>query len=164
MEKNRKLLLAGIAVALGAGLFWAGRYTAPVKIETKIVDRIVKVQETKKDEEKKAHVVTNKHKVVTKKPDGTVVIVTDTNKDNQSDTVKHEEAKVVIQRVVETHTVTTYLRPDWRVGLLGGVDISNPLQNPFFGGHVEHRFIGPLYIGAWGLSNKDVGVSLTLEF
>lgn len=52
--------------------------------------------------------------------------------------------------------------PNWRVGGLVGVDLSGP--SPAYGGQVERRIIGPVYVGAWGLSSGQAGLSVGVEF
>ena len=49
----------------------------------------------------------------------------------------------------------------WRAGAM--IAVSDKL-NPIYGGFVEHRFIGPIYIGAFGLTNKTVGLTLSFSF
>jgi predicted Zn-dependent protease len=60
-------------------------------------------------------------------------------------------------------TVITNNKPLWKVSGLGGLNVHS-LSTPIYGGEVEHRLVGPISVGVWGLSNSTGGVSLSLEF
>lgn len=73
------------------------------------------------------------------------------------------EEKVIVDKskIVNNETVKTNIaRP--RVGLsaLVGTDFNVPV----YGIAVNKEFIGPITLGAWGLTNKTVGLSIGLNF
>lgn len=71
--------------------------------------------------------------------------------------------KVIVDKskiVTDEKTKLNAARP--RVGLsaLVGTDFSTPV----YGFAVNKEFIGPITLGAWGLTNKTLGVSIGLNF
>lgn len=108
---------------------------------------------------------------------------------NVSKVVKEQEIKYVdsVQTVTETKVVTDtkYVdrvltqtkvveaaKPDWKLTPMVGVDVTKfSLRNPLgimdtldYGGSVEHRIIGPIFGGLWGLKSGQVGLSVSAEF
>lgn len=77
--------------------------------------------------------------------------------------VKTEVVKYV-DREVEKLVVTEKSLPDWRVTPMVGVNISNGFGQLVYGGEVQRRILGPVSVGAWGLSSGLVGVSASWEF
>lgn len=82
-----------------------------------------------------------------------------TNDAGRSETIatktEHREASKVIAAPA----------PAWRVSALAGVDLG--LAEPpvlVYGGQVERRLVGPLSVGAWGMSNGAAGASVSLQF
>lgn len=164
--------LAG-AVALVLA-FLAGRFSAPVKTTTRDVERVVykdrvvtqrvEVQGETKTQER----VVFRDRTVVTHADGTVehrdVVRTDVEhgdavvrSDVLTSTRTHEEAKAT-----EHEKTIDFARPSWQVNALGAVQIGD-LSKPFFGVQVERR-IGPLWVGAFGLSDGTAGVSLGIQF
>jgi hypothetical protein len=90
--------------------------------------------------------------------------------------LKLVEHTTVEQRIVEK--VVDRQLAQWKVSLLVGANFGNlnaaTLATPFpqallgkpwvVGAHVERRIIGPFFMGLWGTTNKDAGVSLGFEF
>ncbi len=64
----------------------------------------------------------------------------------------HTEAAREAVRVVER----TAVRPDWSVTALVGAQPGWPLV-PVYGGAVERRLVGGLWLGAWGHSGGPAG-------
>lgn len=73
-----------------------------------------------------------------------------------------ELREVEIVREVEVDRFVRTPLPDWRVGALIGVDLSSP--GPAYGLTVERRILGPIHVGAWGLSTGPVGISVGAEW
>lgn len=169
--------LIGVAVILLAlaGAFVGGRYTAPVKVETrdvehvvykdKIIEKVVTVTVQAKAETK----IVYRDRVVTK--DGTVhereVERTATHEDTNTKTDDHRAETSTGAATVERVTITT-LRPDWRVAVLAGAQIREPLlplTGPLvLGFEVDRRLIGGLSVGVWANTGGAVGGSVSLEF
>ncbi len=58
--------------------------------------------------------------------------------------------------------VTEILKPQWKVQAQYGYNFSD--LRPVYGAGVEHRFIGPISLGAWGNTNHTAGLSASIEF
>lgn len=135
MRPKIVVLLAGGSLLLGLAV---GRYTLPAKVvhDVHIQRRYVTNTITKK--------------VETKKPDGTDVIETEVDRTSRGAT----EA--------DHHDETTYNTQKWDLVGLAGVDV--PRNRQVYGGAVDYRLLGPITIGAWGLSSGAAGLSLGLRF
>lgn len=175
MSARTKVLTALGALILLAGAFSAGRFTAPLKTETKEVERVVykdKLVEVVKTVEVKAKEKTRivyRDRVVT--PDGTVT----EREVEKTDTKSGTETRNDGERF-ETHdgegtrelVSTVTLRPNWRVGLLAGASLTQPLvtiAGPLvLGVSVEYRIVGGLSAGLWINTVGAAGLSLSLEF
>jgi hypothetical protein len=63
---------------------------------------------------------------------------------------------------------TTTVRPDWRVGVLVGTSLREPLvpiAGPLvLGASLERRIVGGLSAGAWANTSGAAGASLSMEF
>ena len=49
------------------------------------------------------------------------------------------------------------------ISALVGVDLPNSLK-PLYGASFTKQFLGPISIGAWGLTNGTLGVSVGINF
>jgi hypothetical protein len=191
-HKFKALAVLAFVLVFGVG-YWEGHSHVPVKtvIQEKVVEKIVtqvqtqvqtsdNVNDQKKDDEN-IHTVTT----IVKKPDGTTTtqIVSDTN-DDKSDTkveVKYvDRVQTVTQTVEKTVEVTKTVetaKPNWMVKAMAGASFNQsklqptaPFINPIYLGlSVDRRIIGPVYLGAWGmtttnLNNNIVGLSLSFQF
>lgn len=163
------------ALVLLAGAFSAGRFSAPLQVETRDVERVVykdKIVEVVKTVEVKGKTETKivyRDRVITR--DGTVterevektVAKEDTKTTNDGEKVATREGDRTA-----THEKTTTLRPDWRVGLLLGASLSKPLV-PIYGPvvlgvSVERRILGGLSLGVWINTVGAAGSSVSMEF
>ncbi len=142
-------VIAVTVVAVGS--FAAGRWMAPTKVETKVVEveKIVTVKEEQKRKDKKT--------VITKKPDGetTTVIteITDTNTSNKTVdlSLKSEQTK----KEMSTSKVT--------VSALAGFSLTNP-SGLLYGVSISKPVLGPLTLGVFGFQDKRVGFSIGFTF
>jgi hypothetical protein len=80
-------------------------------------------------------------------------------------TLDHTEA--THETVVTLHTVDA--RPSWSVSLMPGVQFAGSKAVTVYGpavlgASVDHRFIGPVFLGAWGSSSGAAGISIRGEF
>lgn len=124
----------------------------------------------------------HKEKTKTTHPDGRVEEkeVVDINVDRtvQTTQVKEVEKQVVVvqerlvdrivevDRVVEKEKIVETKRPDWRVGVLAGPNLTDFKEGLKIVGGVEiqRRLFGPIYVGGFGMSNGVVGLSAGVEF
>ena len=90
-------------------------------------------------------VVTHQVIVKTVKPDGTVITSVTTDKDNR------------VKAVVSTPTSKI------NISALAGVDTAARFK-PVYGLSFNKEFIGPTTLGAYGLTNGTIGVSIGLDF
>lgn len=130
--------------------FATGRFLTPVKIETKTIEVERKQTETDRDKHKDTTTTT------TEKPDGTKVTETHTTEDTTTQRSTTDATRT------DTNTTKTYASGRTSIFALAGLDIS--ARSVVYGGLITRQLIGPLSIGAWGLTNGTVGVSLGLEF
>jgi len=173
-----------VVVAVGALAFVGGRWTAPVRVEERV---IVDVQER----------IEYQDREVVKRVEGPVRIRTVTRElpappgspcpDRPLvETVREEvrepvtverkvesEAKAQVEAVRTVERIVT-VRPDWRAGVLVGADLgalslAQPIQALAAGAHVERRVLGPLSLGVFALVPvarplaPAVGLSLSWE-
>src|SRR5690606_36221206 len=73
-----------------------------------------------------------------------------------------EVREVEVVREVEGFREIGTPLPDWRIGAMIGVDLSNP--GPAYGLQVERRSFGPIYVGAWGMSTGAIGIGVSVIF
>lgn len=136
-----------IGVLVAAGLGYAfGRYAQPARVEIK---KEIEIQE--KEVVKHDTVIVEKE---TKLPDGTVV------------KEKRTEDKTVESRKSDSKekesTLIVSAKPQWRAGALAGYDLNQ--FKPVYGGEVERRILGPIFVGVWANTQSTVGAKLSIEF
>lgn len=133
------VLMGSLLLVIG---YTIGYLTIPQKIVTKTVIETKTVTVTQHDIQT----------VVIEKPDGTK---TTTTIDKSVDTSKSvtDESKT---KVVENG------RPQWKVA----IDLSpnNSQLEYFYGARIERRILGPIFVGAFGNTDKTFGLSIGVEF
>jgi len=135
------LLLLGLGVAVG-------RYLAPGKVEVVKEEVIKEVEVVKKD-------VVYVEKKITR-PDGT--IEEERRIEDKSETERRRDQESRESKIVQN------AKPQWKVsGLVGTKDWTN-ISTPVYGISVERRIAGPIFVGAWGTTGSNVGISVGLEF
>lgn len=162
---NYKLLIA--AVVLFAAGVAVGIYAKPAKVVTKTETQTVTQEVTKTVEVDKTDYYKNKVLIetVTTKPDGTVTrkrMFVDKStiiKDDTSDTNSNKSSNTTTQ----TETSKTYAQDAGSVHFLVGRNLDN-LSQDIFGAHIEKKLIGPFAVGAFGLTDKTLGLSLGMHF
>lgn len=193
MDPERKKQLERAAIAVGAvllllvGAFSAGRFSAPLKVETRDVERVVfkdkivtveKVVEKVVTVEKEAKVETRvvwRDRIITK--DGTVTehvvektgrvdeLAKSTSTDKTTD--KHVDQVQALESTRETVRTVT-LRPSWRVSLQVGASLAKPLlpiAGPLvLGASGEYRLLGGWSAGVWLSTVGAAGLVTSLEF
>lgn len=142
------ILVSTGLVCFATGRFFAGK--SEVKTDTQIS------QNKTIDQDKDTHT----HTVVTtvKAKDGTIKTtqVTDT------DTTDKKDTKVATQEDVKTDTIPPKTNLT-NVSALAGNNFRD-IFSPVYGIAVTHQVLGPLTIGAFGLNNGTIGVSLGINF
>lgn len=186
-NKGKIYLVGGVAI-LALVAFAFGRYLSPTKtvvtekaVEVEkqvVVEKVVTQVKIVKVADNKTNTHTVEHDV--KKADGTedktvttdtstqTEVKTDTDAAKQADKTATKTEYKIVERTVFTETA----KPSWHVGVLGGVTLTEFPAGGWhvgpdrlvLGGEVDHRFIGPVSLGAWGLTSGQVGVKLGLEF
>ena len=139
---NHKETVLGLALIVI--IFYAGRYTAPTKVETKTVT--VEVEKEQKHE----------NKVVVQRigKDGTTTVITHVITDTNTS----------INKIDRTDKVIENNKPSLNVYAMAGLDVSNPQNGFVFGAHVSKQILGPVSIGLFGLTNKTIGASVGFSF
>lgn len=152
-DKVKVLIIVVLLLASFAG----GRWLAPekVRVETKTVEVEKKIDKIDK--------TTDKHKeaviVEVVKPDGTKETTTKTVEDVK---VKIDTKEVVLDTVTTDKTKEVAgSSAKVTIAAMGGLtrDFS-----PVYGAAVSKPILGPVTVGAWGLSNLTFGASVGLTF
>ena len=169
---SEKVKTYGIKVLVVLGIFATGaafgKFAGPSKVEykDKIVyqDKIVTQTDEDKTKDLNKNVVTTKTE--TDKPDGTKVIQTVTQ--DKSTLISSDKTDTkstnTVNSTEEKSEVKIYSKNDWMLSVIATKDLSN-LAAPFsFGGLIQRRILGPIYLGVLGTSNKEVGVGVGLSF
>lgn len=168
---KRRAYVGGAWLLTLAAAFSAGRFSAPLEVQT--VDKVVwkereqsnTAETTKKAKAKAKKVVTD----TVKKPDGTVVIKRVETVDEKSGVEKMAEGVVVRDVAGDSlKQTTTTLRPDWRVTLQVGASWQTPALNfagpVVVGAQVDRRIYGGLTGGLWFNTFGAAGAGLSMEF
>jgi hypothetical protein len=148
MTIKSKILIAGIALIVA---FIGGRFSA----SRPDVKTVTQTDETKKtDEIKDTHIVTVIKEIT--KPSGEVEKTTtiDTNITKRTETEATKDTKTVQTETSSNNKVT--------IQALVGYDMAKQL--PTYGASAAKDIAGPISVGAWGLSNGSIGVSLGVRF
>ena len=139
--KTAALAIVGIALLSYA----TGRYMQPAKVVTKIVTETKEIVVVKNDVQTVTHEVDH--------PDGTVEKTT-TTVDKSQETIAKESRTDIEQ-------TKTNQKPQWLIGAQLTPQ-SGPL-GPVYGAEVQRRIIGPIFVGAFGNTNRTVGLSVSIE-
>lgn len=134
---NTKVIFGGTLLLFALG-FGAGKYSQPNKSSE---------SNTTETDTKKETSTTVKEET---RPDGTKIKET-TTISKKEDSKKSETIKVVDNA-----------KPNWKVGALAGFNLDT--KYPVYGAAVEKRLMGNVFVGVWGTTDKQIGVSASLEF
>lgn len=159
METKTKIY-AGLAIAaLLALTFEAGRYSKPAKVEvvTKEVIKEVIKQDTTKDINKNKVVVIHK----TIHPDGSVT--TDTTITDRG-TIDSHTTTDIAKEAIKTSSTTTTRDSGLTIEALALFKVCNLNCPPDYGVAVSKRVFGNLRVGVLGTTQKQIGVSVGLDF
>lgn len=143
LKQYRNVAIVGLLLlVVGYG---TGRYLQPAKIQIKKEEVIKEVEVIKKDIRIVEREIT--------RPDGTKEKERITEDKSQESTKKEKDTK--------ESTLIANKKPDWRVN---GLAALNNDRNIVYGLHVERRILGPISVGAFGLTDTTVGLSVGIEF
>lgn len=150
MELNkRNIIIAVVALALA---YLAGRYTAPMSTKTDITQN----EKSKTKEEESTEKRTIKKEIV--HPDGTketVIIDEDIKKKKETEETK-KETKIVKEETRAGSRTT--------LSALAGTKVKLGALEPVYGGMVTRDIIGPIHVGAFGLSSGVGGIAVGVSF
>lgn len=141
LSDNKKLAITAVSLI---GIFAIG-YRVGVSHSDKTTD-VTKVVTDKTTVKKKT-----KTKVI-KAPDGTETTETEVS-DTVTDTKRTKDSTVVKEAGAKTH-----------INALVGVDVTNGPIAPIYGVAVSRDLVGPISVGAFGLTNGVVGASVGISF
>lgn len=176
--KSYKNTIYAVLIALIVGVA-AGRYATPEKvikekefvIVEKEVEKIVKVMV--KEEQKKTETKKSKTTKKVTKPDGTV---TEETKETEEDLTfaetkeKEENSKESSNEKSlsgKTNKETKFNTNKLSVSALAGIATKKEwYKSPDFiyGAHAKYNFLGPISVGAFGMSSNEVGISIGIDF
>jgi len=140
-----------ISIVVIATTFAFGRYSVN---QTPAVHTVEDVKTDKDiDKDKVTHTVTT----VTKKPDGTEVTTIDKKTESKS-----QEKDKITEHLDQT--VTPSKQSKVNISVLGANDFSKSIPVPIYGVSFNKEFLGPITIGAFGLKNGVIGLSIGLDF
>lgn len=169
-----------VALALGVCL---GKYTlepqVEIQVQEKVVikekidiqyqDRIVYRNVFNQDISQKVKVTETEKLYPDGKTEKVKVSEFDTSQKTEAVTTSEQNSSSTLTKDLSStqeKTSTTKKPPDWNISVLVGATKDPwPLPPPYVAGiHVQRRVLGPIYIGAWGLTNASAGVSIGVEF
>jgi hypothetical protein len=145
MTNTKWIGVTALSFVLGAAL---GRYSLPAKIVTK-TEIQTQIKTITIDKSKV-------HTVETKKPDGTVITVTDINRnidENSNDKIKEDIEKTV-----------TYNTQQWLISGVAKYDFTRPTMGLAYGAEVKRRLLGPIWVGALGTSDGTGLITIGVSF
>jgi hypothetical protein len=153
-----------IVLALMAASFAGGYYLTP----TKTVIKTVTVEVEKKTSDKTQDTEKNKHKKViiteTTYPDGRKEKVTVIDYDFKEVTHSDQHDTSDTSKTTSDSKEVSRAGPKWHIAGLGGLDIHSSLVTPVYGAAVSRDILGPISVGAFGLTNGVGGVSIGISF
>lgn len=152
MTTKTKVLLGALTVLVSYAF---GYYFAPYKTKTVTitVEKKTTDEETQKQKHKKTTITE------TTAPDGSKTKTTQITDDEGS---KTDIAQIDDVSKSETREVTKSSRTV-NLSFMAGIPLSFGAITPVYGGAATTSLIGPITIGAWGLSNATIGMSLGLN-
>lgn len=159
-----------IGLALLVAAFSAGRFTAPVRVETKTEWRDLSTQELTRGMNF-TRVVTRtitKNVVTTITDAGTTITDLSVVREGDDTHAREDTAAKRVDSSTGTAMQTATVRPDWRIGALVGASLKEPALpltgNLVIGVQVERRIVGGVSVGAWANTVGAAGGVVSVEF
>jgi VCBS repeat-containing protein len=150
LSMKNEILAAGLLIVASFAL---GRFSISAVSATKLVESDNKTEQ--KELDKDTH--TKTETVTIKKPDGTTKTVTTIDTTAE---VKIDDKKTEVDNKVQTSTPVK--RPTINVSALAVLDLRTGL--PAYGASASKEILGPVTVGAFGLTNGVLGISIGLDF
>lgn len=167
---RRVLIWSAVVVVVGVASFSVGRFTAPVKVETRVEFKELSTEElTRGMNFTRVVTRTVKRDVTTTITDAGTVIV-DKTIEHEGDDVKKAETTDAKKTtaVASSSTQTTTVKPDWRVAAQVGMSLVEPAApisgKLVIGAQVERRIAGGLSAGLWANTVGAGGAVVSFEF
>jgi hypothetical protein len=150
LSTKYQLIIAAILIVIA---FAFGRYTTPDKVvvKTEIKEIIVEKESAKKD----VAISETTEEIIIIKPDGTKIV----KKKNKKEEKKKEETnkESVVAKEEKHEEIKEKAKPQWGIG-----GMYQP--SSVYGLVIDRRIIGPVFLGVWGKSDLDFGLSVKVEF
>jgi len=180
MNIKLRYLLIGSGILFVIGLA-VGNFTTPTKtvekIETVEVEKIIEV-------EKKVYIEKENKKIYTKQqihiiekitPDGTyfkeTFILNEGNVVVEKNIMVEVDKEIIQEKEKTIKELKEQLfdKNNWRVSALAAInwdkfDGKDITDSVVYGGIVEKRVLGPVYVGMMGTTSKEIGITLGLQF
>lgn len=149
------------ALALVAGAFLAGRWTAPdaPQAQQEAAERLRQVVVTKYVERARA---TKRHSVTVAQPDGSSVTTTDESSVETEATTETPPPASEVAPLLAAATVRA--QPQWRVGAGAGLTTDYSSVNVVYAFEIDRRLLGPVWLGLRATTVPSVALTLSVEF
>ena len=150
ISRKTKIIISIVVVATA---FASGRYSVQ---SPKVKTEIQVSQQTQENDVKNTHTKTTITE--TKKPDGTDTKTTVIDQVANENDTEHQQTNEQLKQTVTPPKLNTL-----NISVLGANDFRRGIA-PTYGLSVSKQFIGPIRVGAFGLMNGIIGVSIGLDF
>lgn len=147
MNTKTTVIISAVSLAVA---FAGGRYS--VQAPSSKTKEVVQV-DTTKDIAKN----TKKKTTIEKNPDGSTKTTIDEETTTDTSSVTNSLTKV-------SQSVTAVRTGTLNISALGGMDFSSSIPKPIYGASVTKEIVGPVTLGAFGLMNGVVGLSVGVNF
>ena len=159
MSNRNKILTIGGVFLLGLA---CGRYSLPSKIVESDKEKDVKQEQKQTDQKVDKNKVTIVKEV--KSPDGTITKTTTVVDKSVIDTDTHN--KLNEQKDIDKEKITTYDTSSLKASLLisKSFETGHYTDPLVYGIGIDKKVLGPIWMGAFGYTNRNLGVSFGLMF
>lgn len=162
--KNRYVQI-GLAVIIASTF---GYWFAPVKVQEKIVEKEVQVEVEKIVYKEKESKNKKKHTIIvrTKNPDGSITERIEIVESDQSivEIDKTQDTVKVVEKIVEKEKIIEKQKALTTVSAIAKSPLSFKELKPSYGAMVQRTIFGPVSVGAFGYTDRTLGVSIGLSF
>jgi len=143
---NKKIIIA--ILAIGVLVYIPSKHETKIEKLDTIEKKIEILEQIKKTK-------THKVSVMEIKPDGSkkITVTEDTKTDTEAQSISKDDTHV--QKSISVKTGAT------RASVLIGWDFNSTQMT--YGASISKNILGPVSIGAWGLTNKTLGVSFGID-